>query len=267
MQPSRPQIFVFSYHKSGTELFNNIMAKLARRLGLRVATCVGKVWAIDSTADIVLVWHSLLGCQLSRPFRAIRVVRDPRDIWLSGYLYHRHCNEPWCTNTNFDTTPPIAFPRVPIACNHRPERWKRNYLASLGGKSYQQNLLDRDRDAGLAFELAHYAGSTMQDIRAWSLSSDNVIDVKLETIAQDFDGCMRTIFRHLGFGGSDLETAIEIAASEDIARMDDASIAANPHIHSREISKWRGVLSPEQVETFEHSYHDIVTRLGYELSV
>lgn len=262
----RRQIFVFCYHKSGTVLFRNIMQELCARLGLSVTEQYGMAWGVDPDQDVVILDHSLLGFDLTRPFRAIRVVRDPRDIWLSGYLYHRHCQEPWCINTNFDPSPPILFPRVPVAFEHRRERWKRDYLARLGGKSYQQNLLDRDRDAGLDFELAGYTGCTMEDMRAWRLSSPDLLQVKLETIAQDFDAAMQKIFRHLGFTAADLALALEVAATEDVARMDDAAIAANPHIHSRELSKWRNMLSAEQVRRFEQRYGDVISTLGYELS-
>jgi hypothetical protein len=106
----------------------------------------------------------------------------------------------------------------------------------------------------------------MEDMRAWRLNSPDLLEVKLETIARDFDVTMRTIFRHLGFTDAELPVAMEAAAKLDIGRMDDAAIAANPHIHSREISKWRGMLSPGQVRRFEQRYGDVILRLGYELS-
>ena len=37
--------------------------------------------------------HSLLGPSSSHDLSAVRVVRDPRDVWISSYLYHRRTNE------------------------------------------------------------------------------------------------------------------------------------------------------------------------------
>jgi hypothetical protein len=259
-------MLVFSYHKSGTSLFARVMPKVADALGLRLGTQYGMVWDIDARPDICLLPHSLLASGIGRPYRAIRVVRDPRDIWVSGYLYHRHTNEPWCINTNFDPTPPIRVPRVDYAFQHRPERWKRRYLAALGGKSYQQNLLDRDRDAGLAFELAGYTGCTLDAMRAWRLAGPDVLDVRLEDFSGDYDGAMLTAFRHLGFTAAECEAAIPLARSEDIARMDDAAIASRPQIHSRDISKWRAFLTAGQVAQFEALYGDLIVGLGYRLA-
>jgi hypothetical protein len=120
---------------------------------------------------------------------------------------------------------------------HRSERWKRTYLSGLGGKSYQQNLLERDRNDGLRFELERYTDWTLEPMRAWRLRTPALLEVKLEAIVQDFDRCMLDIFRHLGFTEAECEVALQVAASQDIARMADTDIMANQHIHSREISK------------------------------
>ncbi len=266
LERARPQMLVFSYHKSGTTLFLRIMSAVAEALGLQLANRYGMVSVIDPGADIVLLPHSLVGRPPDTPFRAIRVVRDPRDIWVSGYLYHLHSREEWCTMTNFDPTSPIVYPRVDFSVQHRPEAWKQAYLTGLGGKSYQQNLLDRDRGGGLQFELERYTAWTLDAMRGWRLGGPAVRDVKLESIACDFESTMRVIFQHLCLREEECGIALRACANQDIARMTDAEIAADPFIHSREVSKWQGMLSPEQVAGFEWQYGDVITSLGYSLS-
>jgi hypothetical protein len=259
-------MMIFCYHKCGTALFQNIARSLAERFGLSMRVYNGMVTTIDPDVNIVMLTHSLLGFQLARAFRGVRIVRDPRDIWVSGYLYHCRCREGWCVNTNFSTAPPIRYPRVDFSREHRPERWKRDYLAGLRGKSYQQNLLERDRDAGLRFELDRYTGWTLEAMRQWRLNGPEVMEVKLESVAAAFDAQMRCIFRYLGFPEAHLDEAVRVAAAEDIARMDDTRLAANPHIYSRTLSKWRDFLSTEQVRLIESRYNDVICRLGYSLS-
>ncbi len=263
----RRQILVFTYHKTGTVLAEQLMRAVGERFGLSVALHYGLVEEIDSTPDIVLLAHSLVGADFaSRRFRAVRIVRDPRDIWVSGYLYHRRCPEGWCVNTDFDPSPPIAYPRVDYSFQHYPESWKGAYLAWLGGKSYQRNLLERDQAAGLAFELAGYTGCTLSAMRGWRLTTDDVLDVQLEAVTRDFDGVLRAIFLHLGFNEAECEQAIALAAPHDIARMSDDVVARNPHIHSRTLSKWRDFLSAAQLGEFERRYGDLIVNLGYRLS-
>src|ERR1700690_1334345 len=94
-----PQLICFSYHKSGTSLLLHVMTKVGASLGLSVVNHYGMVERLDPEPDIVLLPHSLLRCRLDRPYRPITLIRDPRDIWVSGYLYHLHCDEGWCRNT------------------------------------------------------------------------------------------------------------------------------------------------------------------------
>jgi hypothetical protein len=119
------------------------------------------------------------------------MIRDPRDIWVSGHLYHRHCQEEWCINTDMDPTPPIAWPKVDHSFAHWPEDWKRRYLERLNGKSYQRNLLERSMVEGLDFELEGYTGCTLAAMREWRLNGADALDVKLEDVMADFDGARR----------------------------------------------------------------------------
>ena len=261
-----PQLICFSYHKSGTSLFFHVMTKVSARLGLRLANFYGLVEQLDPGPDIVLLPHSLLLGQLNRPYRAIRMIRDPRDIWVSDYLYHLRCDEGWCQNSDIDPTPPIGWPQVDYSVAHWPEDWKRRYLERLGGKSYQQNLLDRSRADGLAFELDGYTDCTFTTMRAWGLNRAEALDIRLEDVMRDFDGEMLRIFAHFGFTAEQSHAALEVARTEDIRRMNDAAMVQRPQIHSRTISKWREVLSPAQVALFEERHGDLILSLGYELA-
>ncbi len=254
-----PQRLIFTYHKSGTSLFDHVMRRLGEQLGLSVVVQYGRVAHIDPDADIVLLPHSLIGALPVRRFRAIRMLRDPRDLWVSGYLYHRRTDEGWCINTNFDLTAPITYPRVDFACQHKPELWKRAYLLGLGGRSYQQNLLDRDRESGLAFELAGYTANTMEALRTWTWACPEILDVRLEALTGAYDATMAAIFRHLELPAA----LLPLTVAEDVNRMDDAALAARPQIHAREISRFRAFLTPAQIAAFEALHGDVIDRLGY----
>ncbi|MDB5398325.1 MAG: hypothetical protein JWQ55_343 [Rhodopila sp.] len=259
-----PQLLIFSYHKTGTTLFWHVMTKVSQRLGLTLVNHYGLVDQLDLEPDVILLPHSLLRAPLDRPYRAIRLIRDPRDIWVSGYLYHLHSDEKWCTNTDLDPSPPIGWPKVDHSVEHWPDDWKRDYLEQLNGQSYQQNLLDLSLMEGLEFELEGYTGWTFATMREWTLNGADALDVKLEDVMVDFDGAMRRIFDHFGFSPDQIEAALEVARSEDVGRMDDAAIADRPQINSRTISKWREVLSPEQIARFEERYGDLIRAFGYE---
>ncbi len=103
-------------------------------------------------------------------------------------------------------------------------------------------------------------------MRAWRLHRPEVLQIKLEDIMRDFDTSMLAAFRHLGFTERECEVALDVAGAEDINRMDDATLAANTHVHSGAISKWRDLLSPDQVIAFEQRHGDLIASLGYHPS-
>ena len=144
--------FFFCYHKVGSALCAKLAGKLAATFGWQVAAWAGQIKWIDTSKQITTFAHSLIDFDLSAiPHKGVRLIRDPRDILVSGYLYHQRCQERWCVNDCFDLSPPILPPRVPHSQAHRSEEWKRAYLINLGGLSYQQNLLTRDLEDGLRF--------------------------------------------------------------------------------------------------------------------
>jgi len=106
----RPLIVHSCYHKVGTHWFNNIFNSLAKELGLKYQYCA----QIDlkREADLYLDDHSKVDFSSLRPYFASHMIRDPRDVIISGYFYHLWCAEAWCT------TPQARY----------------------GGKSYQQSL-------------------------------------------------------------------------------------------------------------------------------
>ena len=157
-----PQSIVCSYHKTGTSLFFHVVTGVARRLGLTLLNCYGMVDEIDPEPDIVLVAHWLLRKPPRRPYRAIRLIRDPRDIWVSGYLYHLRCDEEWRVNTDLSRPGPIGWPAVDYSILHYPKAEKRAWLSRLDGASYQKNLRDRSTEDGLLFELRDYTRNTLE---------------------------------------------------------------------------------------------------------
>jgi hypothetical protein len=263
MARATPQIFVFCHHKVGTILFYRTLTAIASRFGLTFQMHLGLVRTIDSEPDIILFPHSVLSADLaSVNYRGVHLRRDPRDIWVSGYLYHRRCRERWCINTDFDVKGPILFPKIDFSVQHEPEWWKRDYLSRLGGLSYQQNLLALDRREGLRFELARYTQWTLSALTRWRPNPE-ILEMRLEDFSVAFDSAMRQVLTHFGFEGEGLKGALEIAANEDIRRMSDVQLRDSQHIHSRQLSKWRTFLTPDELEDFYLAFGDIVKNLGY----
>lgn len=263
--PERP-IHLYCYHKSGTVLLHRVFEDITRKFGWSYRECFGYHEAAPKKSDVTLFAHALVGpAVLDRNHRGIRLIRDPRDVIVSGYLYHKRTNEPWCINRDLNPSAPITFPRVPYSQEHRSEAWKASYLASLGGKSYQQNLLDRTQHDGLLFELAHYGAWTTEAMAAWNAHHPSVLDVRFEEIMADFDGSFRRIFQYLGFAPGQIHDALTLASAHDLGRKTHKELEKINHVSSAEgWNKWPAYFALTHQERFREQFPDVLERLGFE---
>jgi len=258
-------IFLCCYHKVGTVLLLKVVQALCSEFGWSSRFVLGRIGTVPTDADIVLFLHSLVDLDsVAVPYVGAHFVRDPRDVIVSGYLYHMRCQEEWCTNQDLDPTSPIRFPKVPYSMVHRSEQWKKQYLHSLGGRSYQENLRSLDQRDGLLFEMRNYGSWTIEGMLNWNYSRPNMLEVRFETLMGEFDATFKTLFESFGLSAQDVSRASRIAAKEDLGRMTDKQIEAMDHVSSRGTTKWQEYFGEIHKEAFGKRFGDAVIHLGYE---
>ncbi len=258
-------IYIFCYHKVGTILLQRIFRELCYEFNWIFKSIPGKPDHIPNDADVILFQHSLLDFEILKlPYAGVRFIRDPRDIIVSGYLYHKRCHEKWCVNLNFDSSPPILFPKIPWSRQHHPEKWKNQYLELLGNKSYQENLIGMTEKDGLLFEMNHYGRWTIESMLDWNNANQNIVTVRFEELMASFDETFKRIFEHFGFSENQISKALGIAAKQDLNRQTNEQIIANPHISSHQTTKWRNYFNDEHKKAFRQLFGNALTRLGYE---
>ena len=264
-QIQKHQICIFTYHKVGSVLLSRVFREVSQEFGWQYRSLLGRQLKIPDEADVSLFSHSLIDLsQIASAFVGVHLIRDPRDIVVSGYLYHLRTSERWCTNTDFSSMSPILFPQVPYSQQHRSEEWKRNYLDSLSGRSYQENLLQRSQSDGLLFEMRNYASWTIESMRAWDFQRSNVLEVRFEDLMRHFDQTFFRIFEYLKFSPSQTKVAMKIAVEHDLGRKTDAEIAALDHVTSARTTRWDEYFDAAHHAEFRNLFPDVLQQLGYE---
>lgn len=258
-------ILLCGHHKVGTNLLLKVVKSLAAEFDWSFRVVAGRVETPPTDADVVVLLHSLVNLDsITMPYTGAHFIRDPRDVIVSGYLYHRRCTEPWCTNELVYPSRPIRFPKVPFLLEHRPEAWKEQYLNSLGGKSYQENLRGLNQRDGLLFEMHNYGRWTIEGMLDWDYSRPGIVEVRFETLMSEFDATFKSLFEHFGLSGEEISKALEIAAKEDLSRMTEEEIQEIEHVSSSQTTRWREFFEDVHKETFKQLFGDALVRLGYE---
>lgn len=237
-----PLIVVCTHHKTGSVWMANIFRALKRHEKLQLHSR-GQA-ELPAAADIFLQDHSKVDFKAlqvrfaKRGVRAVHVIRDPRDVVISGAFYHVKTVEKWANNP------------------------KKEY----GGRSYRQAIsaLSSDYDK-LVFEMDHAGGKTIREMLAWNYDQKDVcFEARYEDLIVDRDLKVFTpMMQFLGYEGARLETALKFV--RDLSLFGGAA-GSDPadHIRSGEGRQWVNVFTPELKAAFQQRFPDALQRLGYE---
>ncbi len=230
------------YHKVGTVWFGRILADVAAEFGL--APQGGAQWRdiqqlnLSDDLGFLLDYSSCLELDGLPSYRASHMIRDPRDIVVSGYLYHLWTDEAWAN------TPTDEFSR----------------------KSYKEHLQSLDQAEGLLAEIrrVRYLLPHMLD---WDYNNPRVFEIKYEHILDNEEATFREMFTHYGFKKSVVDRCCLIAerySFENMKKRGARKARGGSHLRSGQSGEWRDFFEDEHKELFKELYPKCVVALGYE---
>lgn len=246
-----PRLYcVGTHHKTGTLWLRGVFRRLANELGIahRVVYPNKGLKNVPSAERIFLFqWSSLFpGILLDRPdARILHMIRDPRDVLLSGMRYHLHAGP-------------------------EGEQFLHEPRDDLGGKTYQQHLnaLPTETER-LLFEMREKHALTVAEMTSWSYDRANTIEVRYEDLMEDTDcRAFREHLRDLGLPEPEVEQGCKIFWSRSLfgglANEAARGDRIDAHVASGEVAQWRRRLPRAVAEIYAEEHgRDLVT-LGYE---
>lgn len=236
-----PALVHCPHHKVGTVWFENVMTAIGARFGLRVRR-VNDVGAGPVSGDIFLHRSSKRFDRTSfgdRPIRGTHMVRDPRDVVVSGYFYHLWTDEKWA---------------------RRPD-------PAFGGRSYQEHLNSLSQPEGLAAEIRRAAGTSLREMGTWDYEQPDFLELRYEDVLGNEPSTFQTVFRHYGFTDHAADEAAEIADGFSFRKQTGRAVGEvkrETHYRSGKPGEWRELFGQEHRALFTEETGDLLTRLGYE---
>lgn len=233
-----PLLVHCSHHKVGTVWIFGVLRSIAGRYGLRTQR-LDQAPVSDRT-DILLVEHARrfrterLG---GREFRGTHLIRDPRDVVVSGYFYHLWTHEQWA---------------------HLP-------TMDYDGKSYQQHLRSLSPEEGLLAEIERSAGTVIRDMAAWDYTQPHFLELRYEEMVTAGAAGFERVFRFYGFSDAAVAHGLRVADRHSLQAKAARARGGRPaHVRSGASGQWREHFRAQHVERFKELTGDAVVRLGYE---
>lgn len=228
-------LLVATHHKAMTTYFHAVLRLLALGLGRRFAL-VHRGPPPPGTG-LLLATQGRIDRAALRPFRGIHVLRDPRDMIVSGWHYHRWTDELWV---------------------HRED---------AEGRTYQEKLLAADRRTGLHMEIDHFLFMYRDLLLAWEMDDPDMLELRYEDlVGPGREALYARIFDHLGLRGPAARLGRDLMRLFEAESRTGARAGAGGqgrHLRSGRAGQWRDMLEPEHLARIEAALGPALRRFGY----
>jgi len=179
-------------------------------------------------------------------FRLSRFIRDPRDLVVSGYHYHRRGAEEWCRIVD-PTEQDWLEVNGTRPCGMTP------------GHSFSSYLQSISEDEGLVAE-AEFRKRHFDSMRAWPPSDSRVLTFRYEDVIGNEGAVFAKIFTFYGFHERVAIVVGKIAEQFAISK----TKKHDEHVRDPSPGQWRRHFSPQVDAHFQASYPGLIESLGFE---
>lgn len=248
----------FSYHRSMTSFFSRVFSEVAylfnwyhKHHNSRIDDFYKDVDGIKRTS-IISVNNRSIDFEKLPSYVGSHLIRDPRDLLVSGYKYHLWCKEKWV--------------RRPMSLNFKDKlRLEELGLADKAkGKTYQKLLNSLDEVEGYKLEM-NWRGRSFKQMSQWNYSNSNILEIKYEEIFGNEVKIFEKLFKHYGFPEEKIDKSLDIVRRNSFASLKKKGrTGKSKHAAVGSPSQWKTSLPKEIREAFKNEYGDLLMSLGYE---
>lgn len=254
------QVIHCCHHRVGTVWFLRIMNSVALHFFLPFdkRDRVDQDPEISHTPCVFVDTHSLLEVSRLSGFRGTHIIRDPRDLVISGYHYHLWTDEEWANMKMGDLL--TAYPML-------KERLSLLPIESMMTISYREYLNGLSKEDGLIAEIKRASRGPIQVMGNWNYDHPDFLEIKYEDLLLDEEAIFRSIFAHYGFKPSAIEKATQIALSYSFKKMAGRNIgdvAQKSHLRSGKSKQWQDEFGQAHKDLFKKLHGQDLIKMGYE---
>ena len=258
MVPGDALIVHFAYHKAMTFFFKKVYSDVARMFNWHHKHHNGDLNGFyedvlnSKKPAIISVNNRLVEFDRLPPYTGTHLIRDPRDLLISGFRYHKWCKEPWAHET------------MDAAFVSRFNLDKTIVRQKAMGKTYQEFLNTLDDVEGLKLEMS-LRTSHFNTMQQWNYKNANILELKYEDIFGNEVQIFRKILQHHGFPRHVIKRCLKVVRKYTFKALTEKGKTGNQKHASKGTSKQWQKLLPEEIKClFKDKYGDLLINIGYE---
>ncbi|MBR9704036.1 sulfotransferase domain-containing protein [Candidatus Pacearchaeota archaeon] len=230
-------IIHLTHHKCGTVWFGNIFQKISKKFNIKYQSC--KQDELDKDTNIWMQNHGDIDfSKINKHYVGSHMIRDPRDVLISGYFYHKWCSEEWCNRKRDD----------------------------FNNKSFKDILNELSKDKGLLFEMEHITRSYINILKKWNFNNPNILEIKYEDYITNENNFI-DLFEKYKFNNQTINEAFKIVKLCHFKNKTKRNLGDEKEkVHTRKGSPgdWKNHFKEVHKIKFKELYPDILIKLGYE---
>lgn len=190
--------------------------------------------------------HALDLQRLGDEFCLTRFIRDPRDLIVSGYYYHKLGTEKWCKIVNpKESDWEVVNGSIPKGMSEG-----HSYTSYLNGLSKEEGML-----AEIDFRKKHF-----DSMRRWPMDDQRIKLFYYEDLIGNEVKIFKEIFKFYRLSWSEQRLALQAVRRFSVKNQ----IGKSVHIRKYVSGQWKEEFTPRVKKLFDCQYNDIIARYGYE---
>lgn len=239
-----------SFHKCLTMYYLNVMKGVYNRFRIKeryrhFESLEGMFYNMQKNYRVISTNNFAIDLnRLEDDFRITRFIRDPRDLIVSGYFYHKRGAEPWFRQKN----PTLKY-WSPINANVPTNM--------PNGISYAEYLQQLPKEEGLLAEI-EWRQFHLESLRQW-FEDDRIKIFRYENIINNSEAVFDAIFRFYELSILERKFGVFLAGRYSLKR----SASKSKHIRNPKPGQWREHFTPKVEIYFNNQYGDILDLLSY----
>ena len=256
-------ISLLNDHKVGTQLTYKIVEILNSSLGVSSRIIINTFYLFHQTYN--------------EEDKYITVIRHPKEIIISGYLYHKICNEEWAVRVGGDyytLLKRLNFPNKALMLEKHKDYI--NQAAQFSQpKSYQKKLNELSQEAGIIYEMNSLSKLTIDGMyNLPQYGKPNNFILKFEDLVFNHDKVIEDLCIFLNIDKEKIENIVTRCKSHNLLSGGNplfhgkitSTVEQSVHITNKKLQKnrykefWSDNIEKEFIRLFPN---DILSKFGY----